>query len=136
MLLMRMFKTLVTTTLGVLMGSVVLGAQVAPASRSDAAHGLRAIRKGNMVRLAWQQALRATDRRSGERQLVLAKICRTISSTPSAAETRATTCGNSVGRIVLRKAAAPLANAAYGDNNKEAAMRYVDQLPETLQESG
>jgi hypothetical protein len=39
-----------------------------------------------------------------------------------------------VGKVVLRKAA-PLANAAYGDNNREAAMRYVDQLPVTLQES-
>jgi hypothetical protein len=136
MLFMRMCRTLVTSALGVvLMWSVVLGAQNAPASRSDAAHGLKAIRKGNTVHLVWQQALKTTDRQSRERQLVLAKICRTISSTPSGPETRASTCGDSVGKVVLHKATTHLTTAAYGDNKSEVAMRYVDQLPVNLQES-
>jgi hypothetical protein len=117
------------------MWSLVLGAQVAPASRSDAARGLKAARKGNTVRLVWRQALKVADRESRERQLARVKICRTISSTLSAPETRANTCGDSVGEVVLRKAAAPLTNAAYGDNKREVAMRYVDQLPLNLQEA-
>ena len=138
MLFMRMYKTLVTSALGgALMWSVVLGAQVqvTPASRSDLAHGLKAARKGNSVRLVWRQALKVADRQSRERQLVRVKICRTISSTLSAPETRATTCGDSVGEVVLRKTAAPLTNATYGDHNREADMRYVDQLPLNLQEA-
>jgi hypothetical protein len=138
MLFMRIYRTLVTSALGVaLMWSAALGAQVqvAPASRSGAAHSLKAIRKGNTVHLVWQQGLKVADRQSGERQLVRARICRRISSTLSAPETRATACGDSVGEVVLRKGAAPLTNAAYRDNNREVAMRYVDQLPVNLQES-
>jgi hypothetical protein len=37
--------------------------------------------------------------------------------------------------VVFRKPAAPLANAAYGDSNREVALRYVDLLPVNLQES-
>jgi len=120
-----------------LVGNVAGSQQLAPVHGSHAAHNLQAVRKGAKVELVWKQRLQVADRSSGQRkpQPVLAVICRTISPVPPATLDQPASCGESVGRVNLRKSRSQFANTAYEKKDTEITMRFTDRLPGDLQQS-
>src|SRR5215471_11332552 len=118
-----------------LVGNVAGSQQLAPVHGSHAAHNLQAVRKGAKVELVWKQRLQVADRSSGQRQPVLARICRTISPAPPATLDQPASCGESVGRVSLRKSRTQFANTAYEKKDTEITMRFTDRLPGDLQQS-
>jgi hypothetical protein len=129
-------KKLLISIFGVALAWNVVGSQqLAPVHGSDAAHNLHAVRKGAKVELVWKQRLQVADRSSGESRLVLARICRTISPAPPATLDQPASCGESVGRVSLRKSTAQLANTAYEKKDTEITARFTDRLPDDLRQS-
>src|SRR5262245_49512712 len=109
-----------------LVWNVVGSQQPAQVHGSEAAHNLHAVRKGAKVELVWNQRLEVTNLSSGERQLVLARICRTISPAAPATLDQPASCGESVGRVSLRKSTVQFANTAYGKKGAEISIRFTD----------
>src|SRR5262249_48789677 len=118
-----------------LVGNLAGSQQLAPVHGSGPAHNLQAVRKGAKVELVWKQRLQVADRSSGQRQPVLARICRTISTAPSATLDQPASCGESVGRVSLRKSRTQFANTAYEKKDTETTIRFTDRLPGDLQQS-
>lgn len=126
-------KRLLITAVGcVLVCNVVESQQVSPPRGADASHSLRAIRRGDTVELIWKQRLAAVGGSSGERKLVFARICRTVSPDISTDLNRRVGCGESVGRVDLRKSRTGFANTAY-EKGREVPMRFTDHLPDSRQ---
>src|SRR5215467_11747788 len=134
MWLRKMNKTLFVTIFGVAMTSNALlhAQQLAKTHGSEAARNLRAIRKGDKVELTWRQPLAIADQQSTKKRLVLAQVCRSVSSTAPSLNASEPVCSEAVGKISLRNSAAPFTNTAYGSNKGEVAMRYTDLLPQNL----
>jgi len=132
----RFKKRLLITAFGCLSAwNILESQQVSPARSAGPAHSLRAIRNDATVELIWKQRLAAVDGSPGERKLVFARICRTISPDISAASDRGVKCGESVGRVGLRRSVAQLAAMAYEKKSSEVTTRFTDRLPENLRQS-
>jgi hypothetical protein len=93
---------------------------------------LRAVRKGDKVTLTWSQPRDAENGQSFEGHLAVARICRNISSTIS---DFGLACSHAVNQVNFESSVGVPANAAHGKRNPDTAVRLIDVLPDSLDES-
>jgi hypothetical protein len=93
---------------------------------------LHAVRKGGKVVLTWSQPRDTEDRQSFTGHLAIARICRNISSTISDSGSG---CPYPVRTVNLENSAAVAATAAHAKPNADTAVRWIDVLPESQDNS-
>lgn len=100
---------------------------------SQLVRDLRVTRRGNKVTLTWSQSRAVSTEESSAANVIVANVCRTILPAPPTTASVAelpTVCAQSVGKVDLRKPAAPRR-----DKNQAALFEFVDSLPENEEES-
>ena len=100
--------------------------------KSQLVRDLRAVRKGDKVTLTWSQPRDKENGQSSAEHLAVARICRTISSTISDS---GLACPHVVRQVNLGRSVGIVASAAHGKPNAETAVRLIDILPETQDDS-
>jgi hypothetical protein len=117
--------------------ALVCGADVglmagSPPQGSQLVRDLRASRKGDKVTLTWSQPRAVAIRESATENLIIARICRSMSPTPPSSTTVAddsTLCAQTVGSIDVQKPVAAGVRVVYSKNSEAAMARFVDTLP-------
>jgi hypothetical protein len=95
-------------------------------------HDLRAVRKGDQVALTWSQPRGTENRQSFAGHLVVARICRNISSTITDSGFG---CPHPVRQVNLENAVAVALSASDGKANRETTIRLIGILPERQDDS-
>ena len=99
---------------------------------SQVVRDLCAVRKGGKVVLTWSQPRDTEDRQSFAGHLAIARICRNISSTISDS---GSACPHPMRQVNLENSVAVAATAAHEKPNADTAVRWIDVLPESQDDS-